>query len=97
MENKCREHCISTDFKRHIRLPERRSPARLPLERYQDFLVEHDLEVYLAVFDKAALAVSEKLLGEVESYIDEHYVSEHQTFLGVSCLISSEKPLRKPT
>ncbi|MEA4894005.1 MAG: macro domain-containing protein, partial [Oscillospiraceae bacterium] len=44
----------------------------------QDFLGEHELDVYLAVFDKAAFAVSEKLLGEVESYIDEHYVAEHK-------------------
>ena len=43
----------------------------------QDFLVNHDLDVYLAVFDKAAFAVSKKLLGEVASYIDEHYVEEH--------------------
>lgn len=43
----------------------------------QDFLVNHDIDVYLAVFDKTAFAVSEKLLGEVASYIDEHYVEEH--------------------
>jgi len=33
--------------------------------------------VYLAVFDKESFAVSEKLLGEVASYIDEHYVRTH--------------------
>lgn len=44
----------------------------------QDFLADHDLDVYLAVFDKAAFVVSEKLLGEVASYIDEHYVEEHK-------------------
>jgi O-acetyl-ADP-ribose deacetylase (regulator of RNase III) len=33
-----------------------------------------DMDVFLAVFDKEAFAVSEKLLGGVESYIDEHYV-----------------------
>jgi O-acetyl-ADP-ribose deacetylase (regulator of RNase III) len=44
----------------------------------QDFLVDHDLEVYLAVFDKAAFVISEKLLGAVASYIDEHYVDEHE-------------------
>lgn len=49
---------------------------RVATKAIQDFLREHDLEVYLAVFDKAAFDVSEKLLGEVESYIDEHYVSE---------------------
>jgi len=44
----------------------------------QDFLIDHELEVYLAVFDKDAFTVSEKLIGEVESYIDEHYVAEHK-------------------
>lgn len=51
---------------------------RIGTAAIQDFLGEHELDVYLAVFDKAAFAVSEKLLGEVESYIDEHYVTEHR-------------------
>jgi O-acetyl-ADP-ribose deacetylase (regulator of RNase III) len=41
------------------------------------FLDDHDIDVSLAVFDKEAFAVSKELLGEVESYIDEHYVAEH--------------------
>lgn len=51
---------------------------RVATEAIQDFLGEHELEVYLAVFDKAAFTVSEKLLGKVESYIDEHYVAEQK-------------------
>lgn len=43
----------------------------------KDFLEDHDVDVYLAVFDKMSFAVSEKLLGQVESYIDENYVEEH--------------------
>lgn len=43
----------------------------------QSFLEENDLAVTLVVYDKAAFAVSEKLLGDVASYIDEHYVDEH--------------------
>ncbi len=43
----------------------------------RDFLVENDMDVYLAVFDKAAFAVSSELLGAVESYIDENYIKEH--------------------
>lgn len=50
---------------------------RIATATIHDFLEEHDLEVYLVVFDKTAFAISEKLLGEVESYIDEHYVTEH--------------------
>ncbi|MDD4390757.1 MAG: macro domain-containing protein [Eubacteriales bacterium] len=43
----------------------------------RDFLNDNELEVYLAVFDQASFEISEKLLGEVESYIDEHYIEEH--------------------
>jgi O-acetyl-ADP-ribose deacetylase (regulator of RNase III) len=51
---------------------------RVATSAIQDFLADHDLDVTLVVFDKAACAVSEKLLGAVETYIDEHYVDEHQ-------------------
>ncbi|MCG1024507.1 macro domain-containing protein [Dehalobacter sp.] len=44
----------------------------------QDFLNSQDMEVSLVVFDKAAVELSEKLLGEVASYIDEHYVEAHR-------------------
>lgn len=43
----------------------------------RDFLADHDMQVYLAVFDKTAFMVSEQLMGEVKSYIDEHYVDTH--------------------
>lgn len=44
----------------------------------KDFLSDHDMDVYLAVFDRDAFVVSRELLGDVESYIDEHYVEEHR-------------------
>ena len=43
----------------------------------KDFLAEHDMDVYLVIFDRASFTVSEKLLGAVESYIDENYVDSH--------------------
>lgn len=44
----------------------------------KDFLEDHDMDVYLAIFDRVAFAVSEELLGAVESYIDENYADTHQ-------------------
>lgn len=44
----------------------------------RDFLSEHDIHVYLAVFDKASFVVSEKLLGQVAAFINEHYADEHE-------------------
>jgi O-acetyl-ADP-ribose deacetylase (regulator of RNase III)/transcriptional regulator with XRE-family HTH domain len=44
----------------------------------QDFLIDHDIDITLVVFDKSTFTVSRELLGAVESYIDEHYVYIHQ-------------------
>ncbi len=41
------------------------------------FLEDHELKVYLTVFDRAAFRVSQKLLGAVQSFIDENYVKNH--------------------
>lgn len=44
------------------------------------FLMEHEMEVYLVVFDKTSYTLSEKLFSAVAAYIDENYVVElHQT------------------
>jgi O-acetyl-ADP-ribose deacetylase (regulator of RNase III) len=50
---------------------------RVAAAAIQDFLTSHDMDISLVVFDKTAFAVSTELLGEVASYIDEHYVDEH--------------------
>jgi len=47
------------------------------------------IDVYLAVFDKDSFIVSEQLMGEVESYIDEHYIDTHN--FGRSQLLDIEK------
>lgn len=56
-----------------------------------DFLAEHEMDVYLAVFDKASFVVGKELMGEVESYIDEHYVDTHRQ--ARSSLLDVEKRL----
>ncbi|MBQ8603737.1 MAG: macro domain-containing protein [Oscillospiraceae bacterium] len=38
------------------------------------FVLNFDMMVYLVVFDKASYSLSEKLAGEVKSYIDNNYV-----------------------
>ena len=50
--------------------------ARQAIEEY---LQNHDLVVYLVVFDKSSFLISKALLGKVESYIDQHYVDVHQS------------------
>lgn len=44
--------------------------ARLVIGEY---LSGHEMQVYLVIFDRTAFVLSEALLGDVKSYIDEHY------------------------
>lgn len=50
---------------------------RVATAAVKDFLAGYDMDVYLAIFDRASFVVSEELLGPVECYIDENYVDTH--------------------
>lgn len=49
---------------------------RVAMAAIQEFLLENDMTVYLAVFDKKALDLSEKLYKSIEEYIDDKYVRD---------------------
>ncbi len=42
-----------------------------------EFLLNHELTVYLVVYDQKAYRLSEKLFSSIEEYIDDNYVVEH--------------------
>lgn len=44
----------------------------------RDFLKEHEMLVWLVIYDDASFAVSRKLSASIEEYIDGHYVEEHR-------------------
>ena len=49
---------------------------RVAVDAFSCFLMEHDMQIWLAVFSGEALAVSEKLVRSVKSYIDENYIHD---------------------
>ena len=54
-----------------------------------EFLEDHEMEVYLTVFDKSSFQAGRVLLGAVESYIDQHYVDARR--VGRRTLLRVEK------
>lgn len=42
----------------------------------RDFLTDHDMDVYLVVFDHKAFKISSSLFDDVQSFIDERYIEE---------------------
>lgn len=46
---------------------------RVAVDTVTDFLSHHDMLVYIAVFDKPAFLLSEKLFSDISAYIDDNY------------------------
>ena len=54
----------------------KKEALKVAMDAISDFLMDNEIMVYLAVFDKDALSVSKALFANIEEYIDEHYVDE---------------------
>lgn len=49
---------------------------QIAVDVFSRFLMENDMHIYLVVFSKDALSISEKLFNRVQSYIDEKYIRD---------------------
>ena len=49
---------------------------QIAVSTISSFLLQHDILVYLVVFDKNSFSLSQKLVRSIYEYIDEHYVEE---------------------
>lgn len=53
---------------------------KVAIDTITAFLIEHDMLVYIVVFDKSAFQISEKLFADIASYIDDKYVDANFIF-----------------
>ena len=52
---------------------------QIAISAFSAFLLEHEMTIFLVVFDRTAFRLSEKLFQKVASYIDENYVDACET------------------
>ena len=50
---------------------------RIAVEQIRKFLLDHEMMVYLVIFDRKAYEISDKLYSDIATYIDDQYVDEH--------------------
>lgn len=50
---------------------------KFAIQTIAEFLLEHELTVYICVFDKESYTFSRKLFNDIQSFIDDDYVEEH--------------------
>ena len=47
---------------------------QIAISAFSEFLLEHEMQIYLVVFDQKSFKLSEKLFQDVAAYIDQNYV-----------------------
>lgn len=72
-ENKCKSIAFPLISTGNYGFPKDKA-LQIAIAAFSSFLLEHEMQIYLVVFDKAAYKLSEKLFHGVASYIDEHFV-----------------------
>ena len=55
---------------------------QVAVEVISDFILYHDMNVFIVVFDRAGFQISKKLMNDIEEYIDEYYVETHSDDIG---------------
>lgn len=65
---------------------------RVALETIGEFLMTHDMTVYVVVFDKESYSISKKLQADIDSFIDENYIATRSLFDDSAVLSSRALP-----
>ena len=50
---------------------------KVAVDTIGDFLLDHDITVYLVIFDRAAYTIGGKLFADIAAYIDDRYADAH--------------------
>ena len=64
---------------------------QIAVAAFSAFLMNHEMQIYLVVFNREAYLLSEKLFRSVTSYIDQNYVDRQEQILRCSAPMPSER------
>ena len=83
MEHRCKSIAFPLISTGNYGFPKDKA-LQIAISAFSTFLLEHEMQIYLVVFDRGAYKLSEKLFHSIASYIDDHYVQawEEATYGG---------------
>jgi len=95
LQRKCRSIAFPLISAGNYGFPKDRA-LRVAISACSDFLLEHEMQIYLVVFDRRAFKLSEQLFQGVASYIDQNYVDTcEQAVYGVAEEIRRNRSRRR--
>ena len=74
----------------------REQAFQVAMSTISEFILDHDIYVYLVVFDQKAFGISKKLFTSITEYIDEHYVDEHEIIYSENRQLLESEILQEP-
>lgn len=74
-ENKCTSIAFPLISSGLYKYP-KKDAIKIATSAIKDFIENHEMDVYLVVYDSDSFEISKKIMGEIESFIDENYVDE---------------------
>ena len=74
-ENNCKSVAFPLMSSGNYGFPRDRALS-IAIAAFSDFLLRQEMQIYLVVFSREAFVLSTHLMQSVESYIDEHYITE---------------------
>lgn len=93
LENNCRSIAFPLISTGNYGFPKDKA-LQIAISAFSAFLLEHEMQIYLVVFDRTSFKLSEKLFQSVASYIDQHYVDEC-TFAAYGAVEESRPRIRR--
>ena len=76
VQNGCQSMAFPLISTGHYGFPKDKA-LQIAISAFSAFLLEHEAQIYLVVYDQESFKLSEKLFQNVASYIDRHYVDTH--------------------
>lgn len=70
---------------------------RIATETIGTFLLEHEMRVYLVVFDSDSFAISQARFDDIQSFIDDHYVDAHAMLRSTARQGKDSQPVQEAT
>ena len=77
LEHGCKSVALPLISTNNYGFPKDRA-LKIAVSVFSDFVLHHEIDIYLVVFDRTAYRLSGQLFCDVQSYIDQHYVDACQ-------------------
>ena len=69
---------------------------QIAIREISDFLLQHEMTVFLVVYDSGVFQIGKKLFQDIAEYVDEHYVQAHHMYNARESTVLLHSEMQRP-